>query len=332
MTTVPQSILPPALRPKDRVRVVSPSATIEPLREQFQTAASTLAKSLDLNVEFAEHAFATDHYSAGTPALRAADLMDAFADPGVRAVICSLGGATAIDVLDLLDYDLIRANPKIVTGISDSTTVLQTVTTLTGLVTFHGLELLDLARHRMPYTLASARATWFDAWHGTWASNPDWRDLDGETTTYTGHRTIRPGTAIGRIVGGNSEAITQLIGGPYAPDFTDAILVIETYRLQKRHIHALLVSLRQRGVLDQIAGLVIGYLLGSDVPGGGNDRDVADIVTETTSGYGFPVAQIGEIGHQVENLILPLGAIAQLDATHDAPILELAAPAVARSL
>lgn len=330
MTTRTPLILPPALHAGDRAVVVSPSSTIADLREPAAAAALALGRALDLRVEFAEHAFAADHYSAGTPAQRAADLMAAFTDPGVHAIVLSMGGATAIDVLDLLDYDAIRDNPKIVAGISDCTTVLQTLTTRTGLVTFHGLELLDFARHPMPYTLASARATWVDTWSGPWAPNPDWRDLDGETTRYTGWRTIRSGTATGPLVGGNSEAITQLIGGPYAPDFAGAVLVLETYRLHKRHLDALLVSLRQRGILDQIAGLVIGYCLGSDAPGQGNDRDVAEIVTETTNGRDFPVAQIGEIGHQVENLILPLGAVVELNAQPDGPTLTLLQAATAR--
>ena len=307
---------------------MSPSSTIADLRESAAAAALAFGRALNLRVEFAEQAFATDYYSAGTPAQRAVALMAAFADPNVHAIVLSMGGATAIDVLDLLDYDAIRDNPKIVAGISDSTTVLQTLTTRTGLVTFHGLELLDFARHPMPYTLASARATWFESWSGVWAPNPDWRDLDSEATRYTGRRIIRSGTAAGPLVGGNSEAITQLIGGPYAPDFVGAILVLETYRLQKRHIHALLVSLRQRGILDQIAGLVIGYCLGSDAPGQGNDRDLADIVTEITQSRDFPVIQIGEIGHQVENLILPLGAVAELNTNSDGPTLTLLQAAV----
>jgi muramoyltetrapeptide carboxypeptidase len=299
------------------------------MKSEAIRAADALSRALQVEVDFAEHAFAVDHYSAGTPAQRAADLMTAFRDPTIRAVVLSMGGATAIDVLDLIDYDVVRSNPKILAGISDSTTVLAAVTTHTGLVTFHGLELLDLARHPMPYTLASARATWFDAWSGLWAPNPGWRDLDGEVTTYTGWRTIRPGTVEGRLMGGNSEAITQLIGGRHSPDFDDAILVLETYRLQKRHIHALLVSLRQRGILDTINGMIIGYCLGSDAPGGGNDRDLADIVAETTTGHDIPVVQIGEIGHQVENLILPLGARARLQASPGGPALSLLDPAVA---
>ncbi len=320
-----QEIRPRALCPGDRVVVVSPSSTIAPLRTQIEQGAAALAQALNVMVHFGDHAFATDHYSAGTPAQRAQDLMSAFTTPDVAAIVLSLGGATAIDILDLLDYDAIAANPKILAGISDSSTVLNAVTARTGLVTFHGLELLDLARGPLPYTLGSLRSVWCERWSGSYEPNPAWRDLDDEPTTYTGRRAIKPGRARGIAVGGNSEAFMQLLGTPYCPDVDGAILVLETYRLQKRHIHALLVTLRLRGILDTIAGLVLGYCLGSDAPGAGNDRDLADIVQEATRGHDLPVLQIGEIGHQVENLILPLGATLEIDT--DPVTLRLVDPA-----
>jgi muramoyltetrapeptide carboxypeptidase len=137
---------------------------------------------------------------------------------------------------------------------------------------------------------------------------------------------IKPGTASGLIVGGNSDAFTQLIGTPYGPRLDGAVLVIETYHLQKRHLHALLVSLRLRGALDDLTGLILGYCLGSDAPGAGNDRDLAEIVTQTTAGHDFPIMHIGEIGHQMENLILPIGGRVVLDT--DQRSLTLVSPAV----
>lgn len=150
-------------------------------------------------------------------------------------------------------------------------------------------------------------------WSGDYRPNPDWRVLGDDATTYDGWREIKPGRARGMAVGGNSEAFLQLVDTTYCPQLDGAILFLETYRLQKRHIQALLAHLRLRKVFDQIHGLVVGYCLGSDVPGIGNERDIADIVRETTADYEFPVMQIGEVGHQVENLILPLGAIVEID-------------------
>lgn len=153
-------------------------------RDAAQNAAVVLEKSLGVKIEFADHAFGSHSYSAGTTEQRQQDLMAAFADPEVKAIVLSMGGATAIDVIDGLDYDLIVANPKIVTGISDSSTVLEAITARTGLVTFHGFEMLDFDRYDMPYTTDSMRQVWFEGWSGAYQPNPHWHDLEGERTTY----------------------------------------------------------------------------------------------------------------------------------------------------
>lgn len=319
-------VLPRRLRLGDRVVAVSPSSTITDRSEEAVRAKEQLARHLDIKVDLAEHAFASYYYSAGTTQQRRHDLMAAITDPDVTAVFFTTGGSTAIDVLESLDYEAIRENPKIIAGLSDCSTILNAITAKTGLVTFHGLEMFDHAKHEMPYATASIQSILFDGWSGAYTPNPSWRDLEGDRTTYSGWRSIKSGQATGTAVGGNSEALTQLIASPYCPSFEGAILFLETYRLQKRHLQALLASLRLRGVLDQIAGLVIGYCLGSDDPGTGNERDLADIVTETTQPFTFPVLQIGEIGHQVENLILPLGANVSIDS--NGPVMTLDAPVV----
>jgi muramoyltetrapeptide carboxypeptidase len=200
-------------------------------------------------------------------------------------------------------------------------TLLNAVTARTGLVTFHGFELLDFTVHEMQYTARNIKQVWFDQWSGDYRPSPDWRDLERDETTYRGWHEIKPGRARGTAVGGNSEALMQLIGTDYCPALDGSILFPKTYRPQKRHIQALRATLKLRGVFESIRGLIIGYCLGSDAPGIGNERDIADIVLETTSDYTFPVMQVGEIGHQVENLILPIGAAIEIDTSSPSLIL-----------
>jgi muramoyltetrapeptide carboxypeptidase len=319
-------IRPEGLRAEDRAVIVSSSSTIADRGEVAEGARRRLETALGLKVEFARHAFAEDYYSAGSTEERRSDLMEAFTDPDVKAVFFSTGGATAVDLVDQLDYDTIAEHPKILAGLSDSSTLLNAVTARTGLVTFHGFELLDFTQHEMPYTTRSIKQVWFDQWSGEYHPNPDWRDLEGDKTTYAGWRVIKPGSGRGAAVGGNSDAFMQLVGTDYCPPLDGSILFLETYRLQKRHIQALLATLKLRGVFDSIHGLIIGYCLGSDEPGTGNDRDIADIILETTANHTFPVIQVGEIGHQVENLILPIGDTIEIDTS--APSLVLPEPAV----
>lgn len=96
----------------------------------------------------------------------------------------------------------------------------------------------------------------------------------------------------------------------------DTILVLETYMLHKKQIHRMLMSLRLKGVFNNIAGLIIGYCLGSDDPEViGNEQSMKELLLEVTEGYDFPIMQIGEIGHKVDNIMLPIGAQATMDAT-----------------
>ncbi|TDO27495.1 muramoyltetrapeptide carboxypeptidase [Kribbella sp. VKM Ac-2527] len=306
-------IRPDGLRTGDRAIIVSSSSTIADRKDVAERARTNLESALGLRIDFADNAFAQDYYSAGTTEERLHDLATSFADPEIRAVFFSTGGATAVDLVDRLDYETIAANPKILAGLSDSSTLLNAVTAKTGMVTFHGFELMDFSGHEMVYTARSLKQVWFDKWSDDYHPNPDWRDLEGDRTTYKGWREIKPGRAAGTAVGGNSEAFMQLVGTEYCPPLDGAILFLEAYRLQKRHIQALLATLKLKGVPDSIHGLIIGYCLGSDTPGAGNDRDIADIILETTSDHTFPVIQVGEIGHQVENFILPIGAPIEID-------------------
>lgn len=308
-------IRPERLRAGDRAIIVSSSSTIADRSETAERARARLEAALGLRIEFAQHAFAQDNYSAGSIEERRHDLMGAFTDPEVKAIFFSTGGATAVDLVERLDYDTIAAHPKILAGLSDSSTLLNAITARTGLVTFHGLELFDFSQHEMQYTTQSIKQVWFDRWSGGYHPNPDWRDLEGDNTTYQGWREIKPGRARGTAVGGNSDAFMQLVGTKYCPPLDGSILFLEAYRLQKRHIQALLATLNLKGVLETIHGLVIGYCLGSDAPGTGNERDIADIALETTADYTFPAMQVGEIGHQVENLILPIGAELEIDTS-----------------
>ena len=161
------------------------------------------------------------------------------------------------------------------------------------------------------------KQAWFEGELGDIQPNPDWHDFDGLPTAYKGWQTIRPGVAEGHIIGGNYSCFTQLYHTQYAPDVVGSLLAMECYWYSKRDIHNALARLRLWGAFEKINGLIIGYCLGSDDPKAkGNDRDIADLALEVTEGYGFPILQIGEIGHNVENILLPIGARAKLDATN----------------
>ena len=309
------AIKPSKLQPGDRVGLCSPSGTMAHKRELFEKAIKNFEKATQLHVVVAPNALAAHYYSAGTPEERLADFHGLVADKDIKAILFSGGGDTASDLLPGLDFDLIAHNPKIIAGISDATTLLSPITAKTGLITFLGFEFLDFAEHDLPYHFASLKKTWFEGTPGRIEPNPQWRDLTGTTTTYSGWQTIRPGIVEGPLVGGNSASFIQLIGTPYELSLPQQILFVETYKQPKKRVHKTLMQLKLHGVFERSAGLILGYCVESDNPDVlGNEQPMKELVLEVVADHEFPVLQVGEIGHFVENALQPFGARAHMDA------------------
>ncbi len=135
-------IKPKKLKIGDTIGIVSPSGYIAPeLKPQFDNGVKFL-ESLGLRVKIAKNVFKRYYYSAGTVNERVSDLHEMFADPEVGAIIQSQGGETANELLDHLNWELIKNNPKIFGGMSDGTTLLLSIFAKTGIITLHGPDLL----------------------------------------------------------------------------------------------------------------------------------------------------------------------------------------------
>lgn len=309
---------PPKLHSGDQVAIISPSQppTVKHNLSDFEKARHNFEQATGLKTVLAPNALAEYFYSAGTIQQRLDDFHWALKNRDIKGIIFSVGGNTAIELVDKLDYELIKRHPKVIAGISDATTLLNPIFAKTGLITFLGIEFTDFAIEPMTYEVDSIKQAWFDGNLGNIKPNPGWRDFDSLPTTYNGWNAIRAGIAEGNIIGGNYSCFSQLYPTEYLPDISGNILVMECYRYSKRDIHGALARMRLWGTFDNISGLVIGYCLGSDEPGvKGNERSMADLALEVTDGYDFPIMQIGEVGHNVENIMLAIGAKARLNVT-----------------
>lgn len=311
-----QIIKPPRLQSGDKVGVVAPSQSVNDRLDRFHRALPVLEKELDIKFVLGEHALGEYWYHSATRENRLKDFHSMVTNPDIKAIFFALGGYTAVDLLDGIDYDLVKNNPKIITGISDCTTLLNPIFAKTGLITFHGLE---FSFHGYPgradYQLASLRHNFIAGGKGEIRPNPAWRDWRDTPTSYSGWQTIRGGQSTGKLIGGNLLSLKHFLDTPYSPDLAQATLFLEGYKLDKRAIHAGLADLKLRGVFEKISGLVIGYWVGSDNPGQDyNKRPLESVILEVVGDYSFPIMQVGEIGHYVENAIIPIGAVASIDA------------------
>lgn len=168
----------------------------------------------------------------------------------------------------------------------------------------------------MNYETASIKHSWLDGNVGKVQANPNWKDFDDLPTSYRGWQTVRAGKAEGKVIGGNYSSFAQLYRTEYMPNAEGSVLFMECYKKNKKEIQQALTQLRVWGAYDKINGLVIGYCLGSDNPETfGNDRSMKELSLEATDGYDFPIMWIGEVGHNVENMILPIGANVCIDSS-----------------
>lgn len=243
-------------------------------------------------------------FFAGTDAARAKDLNALFADDNVKAILCLNGGYGSGRILPLLDYDLIHQHPKLVIGFSDVTALQTALWQKAHLVTANGPLLVTLAGSS-PYTAKSFyQGLTKNDWSGP-VVLPQGRKLS----------TLVPGTAAGRLVGGNLAVLTSLVGTPYELDGTGDILVLEEVSENSYRIDRMLNQLYQSGLLKRVSAIVYG-----DFTNCGHDP--GDFTTPQVLEYyahlvNKPVIMGLPVGHERDKVFLPYGIQARVEAGDD---------------
>jgi muramoyltetrapeptide carboxypeptidase len=284
----------------DTIGVVSPSTPVEPGNPQLANGVRFL-EGLGFKVILGEHVFSNTLGYAASPTEKAADIMAMFGNPAVKAIICSQGGDTANASLPDLDWQVIVDNPKVFLGISDITVLLNAIYTKTGLVTFHGNDVMwGFGRHPTAYDRQEFLARLVDG-------------KIGRVTASGPRKAIRSGRAEGRLLGGNLRCLLKLAGTPYFPDFSGAILFIESLGFEPPACDFMFRQLQQMGVLDQVAGVIVGYIDGVDnLPDA--TLHMEDVLLTVASDYRFPILKANDFGHNCPNTTLPVGARVRMDA------------------
>ncbi len=296
------ALKPERLRPGDVIGIAAPAGAFK--KERLQPGIAYLERA-GYRVRVGAHAYDRNRYMAGEDGARAGDLHALFADPKVRAIFAARGGYGTTRLLDLLDYGLIRRNPKVFVGFSDTTALQLALYRHAGLITCSGVTVCaDLGREREAFTEAAT-----------------WRAVqEGVAGPFEGLRPIVGGTAEGRLLGGCLSLVCALQGTGHLPDFDGAILALEDVDEAPYRIDRMLTHLRQTGLLRQVAGVAFGHFEGAR-PEEGADWTVEDVLADRTADLGIPVVCGLPYGHQRRRAVLPIGARARLDA--DAGRLEL---------
>ena len=305
---------PPRLREGDVVAVVSPSSPADPARTE---SAVTLLRSWGLRVRLMPHVLAVDPalpYLAGSDAQRAEDFAAAWLDPDVRAVFCARGGYGAQRLVDLVDWSALRgAEPKVLVGFSDGTALHQAVASQLGLASLYGPMIAGGKFLAQPTSQEQLRATLFE---------PETQQVLRRPSAHA----VGPvtGTVSGVTIGGLLPLLGTSIGTPSTlPGARGGLVLVEDLDRPAPTVDMLLTQLRRSGWLDGAAGVVLGSWDGC-----GPVAQVEGVVAEVLGPLGLPI--VGELGfgHGDDQLTVPLGVEAELNAV--AATLTLAEPALAR--
>ncbi len=283
-------IKPPRLKQGDTVGVVAPAGAFE--RDPFDRGVAAL-ETMGFQVKVPEGIFAQKTYLAGSDEHRAKLLTALFKDPAVQAIFCVRGGYGSARILPLLDFEEIAAHSKIFVGFSDITILLAAFYHKFGLVTFHGPLVTTLGKSSEKTREALLNAITSD--------QPAIR-------TPAEPVVLHPGYASGPVLGGNLTNICHLIGTPYEPDFNGALLLLEDRGESPYRIDRMLCHLRLSGRLKDIAGVVLGSFKEC-----GDIDIVYDIVKDNLADRDIPILAGFEIGHDTENLTVPIGLQATLN-------------------
>jgi muramoyltetrapeptide carboxypeptidase len=234
-------------------------------------------------------------FLAGTDERRCADLQSAFADPGIDAVLCLRGGYGSGRLLDRIEWRKLLAHPKPFIGYSDIT-ALHAAFSNAGRISFHGPMLAsDLMSPSHPVESLGLGVLREGLPAGTL-----WRPQLESALLH------RPGTAAGRLVGGNLSLLCSLLATPWALDIRDGVLFLEEVGEAPYRIDRLLNQLRLAGALEQARGFLLGSFSGSEDP--------SDVLAHYLGSLDKPVLGGWPAGHLPRNTLLPLGARVLLDA------------------
>ena len=303
-----QIIKPKRLKKGDVIGFVSPASSPEDL--SVIDKAVKYFEDLGYPVKVGKNVGKSDGYLAGSDEERVEDLHEMFADKQVKAIISVRGGFGSGRLLDKINYNLIKKNPKIFVGYSDITALNIAIFKRTGLITFEGpMVATDFGSGIDPYT---EEIFWEMVGR---------KKKFGKLENPNGEKfySISKGRAEGRIIGGNLSILTSLAGTKYFPDFKDSILLLEELNEEPYRIDRMFNHLRLLGVFDKVTGLIFGRFVDCyQKAGERTERTLNRVILEYFENFNKPLVYNVSHGHVKKNFTLPIGIRAKVNATRSA--------------
>lgn len=290
-------MIPKKLQKGDIIGIIAPS---NPITKKSMIDINNSIKLLENSgyiIKMGKYALNNEYGYSASPESKAKDINEMFADDKIKMLFCATGGFNSNSLFDYLDYKLIKNNPKIICGFSDSTSLLNAIHEKTELVTFHGPTLKSLT---------------------TWETDYGFKEIikrfENQSlelgTPEDEYITVKEGFCEGKLVGGNLSLISKMVCGKYSVNFKDKILFIEDLGLESPEgmISNYLYYMKQNEVFDNISGIWIGnYEVESGI-------GLEDIILQVLGNkYDFPIIKSNNFGHTDKKTVIPIGTMARID-------------------
>ena len=292
-------MLAKSLKKGDTIGIIAPSLAFNQEKKFEVDNFIEYMNGQEIEVKLSSNFYARDKYGSGTPKERADDINSMFADESIKAIWCLQGGNNANQLLSLIDYDVVKSNPKLFLGKSDIDLLLLALNKKTGLIAIHCCDSKIGSNKEMDFEYTKK---WF---------KKRLFEKSKEIEPSEDWTCVNEGQAEGKVIGCNPISILKLAGTEYFPNFTNSILFVETFRSNPTEVIWQLTQLEQIGVFDKIKGIVVGNNLGFE----SDDLKVEEIIKEILTQYNFPILKVNEFGHYQPHAFLPIGARVKLDAT-----------------
>lgn len=320
-------MIPAKLKSGDEVRVIAPSRSMVILGEDCKALATERLEALGLKVTFGKHVMEADpDYLAASVEARVEDLNEAFRDKNVKAILTVIGGFNSNSILDYIDYESIKQNPKIFCGFSDITALSNAIHAKTGLVTYSGPHYSSFGMLKgFEYSLEYFKKMFFEEEEFEIKASEEWSDdawfIDQENRKFEKHEgmfVINEGEAEGDIVGGNLCTLNLLQATPYMPSIENKILFLEDDNLSGdvflMEFDRNLQSLMHMPEFKTVRGIVLGR---AEVASCMNVEKWTKLIKNKPELAHIPVIGNANFGHTTPIMTFPVGGHAKLVAKNN---------------
>lgn len=305
-----KSIRPPALRIGDKVGIIAPASNLKP--ESLEAGAAALRR-MGYDPVYLPGILERDLYFAGSIDRRLRELKEWLGRDDVTALICARGGYGTNYLLERLDFETFRTDPKIIVGYSDNTTILTAIHDRSGLVTFHGPMVAK--------DIATPNGVELSSWQNALGGSANWA-IPTETV-----QVLKEGRARGKLYGGCLSMLAASLGTPFEIQTEDTILFVEDIAAKPFQIDRMLMQLRLAGRLNHVRGFIFGEMVDCVQPGG-QDYTLQQVILRVLGSYRLPIIYGLRSGHvSGGNITLPIGVQAELIAEGSETTLRILGPA-----